>query len=155
VLALLAAHHIFHISRIKVKICNHKILKTKLYADDQVILAKTEGEMQIAANTLHKTARKYNMTVSNTKTKSMPTCGKKLLRARTFIDDTIIEQVRDSMYLGNMIFEFKSDIAGKIHQYNKVNGTIERYFGKNVLTSTKLRLYNITSKAALKYGSEV
>jgi hypothetical protein len=40
------------------KICNNKILKTTLYADDQIILAKTEDELQIATNTLNKAARK-------------------------------------------------------------------------------------------------
>ena len=45
------------------KICNNKILKTMLYADDQMILAKTEDELQIAANTLNKIAQKYNMKI--------------------------------------------------------------------------------------------
>ena len=34
-----------------------------LYADDQMILAKTEDELQIAANTLNKIAQKYNMKI--------------------------------------------------------------------------------------------
>jgi hypothetical protein len=42
-------------------------------------------------------------------------------------------------------------MATKIHWHNKINGTIKRRFGKNMLPSTKLRLYNIKSKAALKY----
>ena len=36
------------------KIYNNRILKTMLYADDQIILAKPEDELQIAANTLTK-----------------------------------------------------------------------------------------------------
>jgi hypothetical protein len=42
-----------------------------------------------------------------------------------------------------------------LHWYNKINGTTKRHFGKNILPGTKLRLYNITSKAALKCGSAV
>jgi hypothetical protein len=38
---------------------------------------------------------------------------------------------------------------------NKISGTTKRHFGKNILPSTKLRHYNITSKAALKCGSEI
>jgi hypothetical protein len=52
-----------------------------------------------------------------------------------------------------MVSEFKADITTKIHRYNKING--KRHFAKNMLPRTKLRLYNITSKAALKYGSEI
>jgi hypothetical protein len=97
------------------------------------------------------------MKISTTKTKSMTIglCGKNMKRAKIVIDGTIIGQVMDFMYLGNVLFEFKTDMAAKIHRYNKISGTVKRHFGKNMLPSTKLRLYNITSKLSLKYGSEV
>ena len=38
--------------------------------------------------------------------------------------------------------------------YNKINGTTRRYFGKQTNKETKLRIHNITAKAALKFGSE-
>ena len=38
--------------------------------------------------------------------------------------------------------------------YNKINGAIRRHFGKQMNEETKLRIYNITAKAALKFGSE-
>ena len=38
--------------------------------------------------------------------------------------------------------------------YNKINGAIRRHFGKQTNKETKLRIHNITSKAALKFGSE-
>jgi hypothetical protein len=77
-----------------------------LYADDQIVVAKTEYGLQIAANTLNKIAQKYNKKISTTKTKVMAICGKKIRTAKTFIDDTIIEQVTDFMYLGHMFSEF-------------------------------------------------
>jgi hypothetical protein len=84
------------------------------------------------------------MKISATKTKFVATCGKKLLRAGIVIDDTIFEEVADFVYLGNMISEFNTDFSA-----------IKRHFGKNIFPTTKLQLYNITSKAALKYCSEV
>jgi hypothetical protein len=36
-----------------------------------------------------------------------------------------------------------------------MNGIIKRHFGKHMAMDTKLRIHNITSKAALCYGSEV
>jgi hypothetical protein len=59
------------------------------------------------------------------------------------------------MYLRSTISEFKTDITANIRRYNRINGTIKRNFGKNMLPRTKLWLYNITAKAALKCGSEV
>ena len=38
--------------------------------------------------------------------------------------------------------------------YNKINGAIRRHFGKQMNEETKLRIHNITAKAALKFGSE-
>jgi hypothetical protein len=57
-------------------------------------------------------------------------CGKNIQRAKIVIDGTIIEQVTDFIYLGNIISEFKTAITTKIHRYNKINGTIKRHFGK-------------------------
>jgi len=38
--------------------------------------------------------------------------------------------------------------------YNKINRAIWRHFGKQMNKKTKLRIHNITAKAALKFGSE-
>jgi len=38
--------------------------------------------------------------------------------------------------------------------YNKIKGAIRRHFGKQTNKETKLRIHNITAKAALKFGSE-
>ena len=39
-------------------------------------------------------------------------------------------------------------------KYNKINGAIRRHFGKQMNKETKLKIHNITAKAALKFGSE-
>src|SRR5215469_12498488 len=46
-----------------------------LYADDQILMATSEDELQIMAYHLNLIARKYKMTISSTKTKSMAMCG--------------------------------------------------------------------------------
>ena len=50
--------------------------------------------------------------------------------------------------------EYKSDLEDKLETYNKINGVIWRNFGKQMDKETKLRIHNITAKAALKFGSE-
>jgi len=70
------------------------------------------------------------------------------------INNNIIEQVTDFKFLGYRIAENKSDLEDKLQTYNKINGAIRRHFGKQMNKETKLRIHNITAKAALKFGSE-
>jgi len=52
------------------------------------------------------------------------------------------------------IIVYKSDLEDKLQTYNKIKGAIRRHFGKQTDKETKLRIHNITAKAALKFGSE-
>ena len=70
------------------------------------------------------------------------------------INDNIIEQVTDFKYLGYCISEYGIDLEDKLQTYNKINGAIRRHFGKQMNKETKLRIHNITAKAAVKFGSE-
>jgi len=63
-------------------------------------------------------------------------------------------QVTDFKYLGYRITKYKSDLEDKLQTYNKINEAIRRHFGKQMNKETKLRIHNITAKAALKFGSE-
>ena len=63
----------------------------------------------------------------------------------------VIEPVTDFKYLGYRIAEYKSDLEDKLQTYNKINGAIGRHFGKQMNKETKLRIHNITAKAALKF----
>ena len=59
-------------------------------------------------------AKKYKMTISRTKTKSMAMWGNHIQRVKIVINDNIIEQVTDFKYLGYCISEFKSDLEDKL-----------------------------------------
>jgi hypothetical protein len=131
-----------------------KVIQTILYADDQVIIAKSENELQMAVNKLHKIAKKYDMKISTSKTKAIGVCGKNIQRVKIEIEGKIIEQVSNFNYLGSLISYEGKDINAKLQIYNKMNGIIKRHFRKQMTTDTKLRLHNITSKARLCYGSE-
>jgi len=84
----------------------------------------------------------------------MTMCGNHIQRVKIVINDNIIEQVTDFKYLGYQISEYKSDLEDKLQTYNKIDGAIQRHFGKQMNKETKLRIHNITAKAALKFGSE-
>ena len=81
-------------------------------------------------------------------------CGNHIQRVKIVINDNIIKQVRDFKYLGYRISEYKSDLEDKLQTYNKINGTTGRQFGRLMNRETKLRIHNITAKAALKFASE-
>ena len=66
----------------------------------------------------------------------------------------VIIIVTNFIYLGYRISEYGSDLEDKLQTYNKINGAIRRHFGKQMNKETKLRIHNITAKAALKFGSE-
>ena len=99
-------------------------------------------------------AKKHKMTISSTTTKAMAMWGNHIRRVNIVINDSIIEQVTDFKYLGYCISEYKSYLEDKLQTYNKINGAIRRHFGKQMNKETKLRIYNITAKVALKFGSE-
>ena len=80
--------------------------------------------------------------------------GNRIQRAKIVINENIIEQVTDFKYLGYCTSEYKSDLEDKLQIHNKINGAIRRHFGKQMDKETKLRIHNITAKAALKIGSE-
>jgi hypothetical protein len=52
------------------------MIQTILYADDQVIIAESEEDLQIAVNELNKIVKKYDMKISTAKTKTIGLCGK-------------------------------------------------------------------------------
>jgi len=96
-------------------------------------------------------ARKYKMTISSTKTKSMTMWGNHIQGVKIEINDNIIEQVTDFKYLGYRISDYGSLSEDKLQTYNKINGAIRRYFGKQMNKETKLRIHKITSKANSKH----
>jgi hypothetical protein len=135
-----------------IQLNNKNKIQTILHADNQIIITKSEDELQIAVNELNKIGKKYDMKISISK-KSMGLCGKDTQRVKIVIDDKIIEQISSFIYLGNLISNKEKDINTKLQKYNKLNGVIKRHFGKQMSTETKLRLH-ICSKPALFYGSE-
>jgi hypothetical protein len=66
-----------------------------LYADDQILMATSEGELQKMTYHLNIIKRKYQRTISSTKTKSVAMCGNRIQRVKIMINDNLIEQVTD------------------------------------------------------------
>ena len=101
-----------------------------MLADDQILMATSEDDLQTMAHNLNLIARKYKMTIASSKTKSIAMWGNHIQRVKIVINDNIIEQVADFKYLGYRISEYGSDLEDKLQTYNKINGAIRRRFGK-------------------------
>jgi hypothetical protein len=54
-----------------IQLNNRELVNTILYADDQILMATSEDDLQIMAYHLNLIRRKYKITISSTKTKSM------------------------------------------------------------------------------------
>ena len=58
--------------------------------------------------------------------------GNHIQRVNIVINDNIIEQVTDFKYFGYRISEYGIDLEDKLQTYNKINGAIRRYIGKQM-----------------------
>ena len=111
--------------KVGIQLNNRKLVNTILYADDQILMATSDDNLQTMAYHLNLTARKYKMTISSTKTKSMAMWGNHIQGAKIVINNNIIEHVTDFKCLGYRISEYKSDLEDKTAnvQQNKRNNT--------------------------------
>ena len=75
-----------------IQLNKRKLVNTLLYADDQILMATSEDDLQTMAHHLNLIARKYKMTISSTKTKSMAMCGNHIQRVKIVINNKIIEK---------------------------------------------------------------
>jgi retron-type reverse transcriptase len=78
------------------------IPNTGSFAGDQVIVTRTEDELQRAAYTLNNISIKYNLKISVNKTTAMAVKGKISARTKMVINN-IIEQINNFNYLGYTI----------------------------------------------------
>jgi len=100
-----------------------------LFADDQVVRADTEDNLQKAARKLNRIITEYGLTISVQKTKSMSFKGRDPVRTKIVIDNKIIEQVNMFNCSGNMIsYEKELDIDNKLHNYLKITGILNNVF---------------------------
>jgi hypothetical protein len=123
------------------------------FADDQVILANSEGNLQRAIHRLNVICKDYNMRISIDKTKVLALRGKDPVRIRIVINERILDQVLNFNYLGyNMGLNREMDINVKLQRFQQICGTIKRTFAGKVRKETLLRFYEIIQIPTLLYG---
>jgi hypothetical protein len=85
---------------IGIQLNNKKFVNTIIYADDRILIAVSEDDLQTMVYHLNLIGRKYKMTIFSTETKSMAMWWNHIQRVNLVINDNIIEQVTDFNSLG-------------------------------------------------------
>lgn len=70
-----------------IQLTNRKVINTVLYANDQILMASSEDELQTTTYHPNLIARKWKINISSTKTKSKAVCGNHIQRVKVFIND--------------------------------------------------------------------
>ena len=68
------------------------IFNTLLFADDQLIIADTEGNLQRAVYLLYNISKEYNLEIATSKTKVFGFVGTDHLRAKIIINDETLRR---------------------------------------------------------------
>jgi hypothetical protein len=87
----------------RIKISNDTNLNTILFADDEVVIANSEDNLQRALHALHQTVQTLGVKISHQKSKIMAFKGTEPIRSKIVIDNMTLEQVNTFTYLGRNI----------------------------------------------------
>ena len=135
-------------------------LFTLLYADDTVIFAESENDLQIALNNVNKYCKKWSLKVNINKTKVVIFSRGKIRKLPVFrFGNDILEIVDDYVYLGttfNYNHHFKKAQNKQIIQARKAMFSLRaKSKSLNLPIDIELDLFEKLVNPILLYGSEV
>ncbi|XP_030766597.1 uncharacterized protein LOC115890494, partial [Sitophilus oryzae] len=128
------------------------------YADDAVLFAENEDDLQRLVYLFNLVAKSYNMITSASKTKSL-TASKIPIRCMIVVDNTIIQQEMKFKYLGIELSGY-GDIEIEVRQQTtkamRVAGCLNDTIWKNkyVGVEIKSRIYKAIIRPIMTYTAE-
>ena len=93
----------------EMKLTNTEQIEALLLADDVVIMAKNEDDLQRNVFSLKKIAEGFKMEISNSKTEVIAPRGKESVRSKIMVKGRIVERVRNFKYMSVDIYEGEVD----------------------------------------------
>jgi hypothetical protein len=103
------------------------IFNTPLFADDQLIIANTEDNLQRAVYLLYSKSKEYNLEIATSKTKVFGFAGTDHLRAKLIMNDETLDRVSQFTYLGcSIYYQVSNDVELKLTKFLQLIGTIKR-----------------------------
>jgi len=125
------------------------------YADDIILLASSEKELQELVDRVNRAGRRYGLKINENKTKVMATSGG-LCTVR--INNNILDQVDTFPYLGSLITDDANctkEIRARLAKgYNVCLGLYKIWQNHGIHMSTKLRLLKTLVWPVATYGCE-
>lgn len=133
-------------------------VKMLCYADDTVLIAENEDDLQRLLHSFNRIAKSLNMIISPTKTKCMTT-SKTPLRCKLEVDGEVIQQEMKFKYLGVELSGF-GDVEAEVREQTTkatriagcLNNTI--WCNKNIGIEAKTRIYKTTVRPIITYTAE-
>ena len=137
---------------------NNQNINILCYADDAILIADSEDNLQRLLYRLVTTAKKYNMLTSTEETKSM-VISKEPIRCKLEVEGHIIEQVMKFKYLGFEISSYGNTLLEVREQTLKaarISGCLRDVVWKNKYMSieSKVKIYKTAVRPILTYAVE-
>ena len=135
-----------------------EIVNVVCYADDAIIIAENNKDLQTMLNRLHDACKKYNMEISIDKTKCM-TFSKTPVTCNLAIENKNIEQVSNFRYLGVDLVggaDLCEEIQAQVNKANAISGALKSKIWKNkdMAIKSKMRIYKACVRPVMTYGVE-
>jgi hypothetical protein len=126
-------------------------LDAMIFADDLVLLAASEHDLQHFLYNIKLVAEKYSMEISTEKTKVMAFCGKEPVPSKIFLNKKILEMVNEFNYLGyKLSFVGELDLPGKISKYSRTLGIINNVLKPSLVQKhTHICIYKTLARPVL------
>ena len=125
------------------------------YADDIILLARSEIELQEMVDRLDTASKKYSLLINEEKTKTMTTNG---TSCNIRINNNILEQVTTFPYLGSLITSdtgCSKDIRSRLAKGSSIAKTLKNIWQNHGIgTPTKIRLLKALVWPVATYGCE-
>lgn len=139
------------------KLGNHNF-NIVCYADDAVLIADNEDNLQRTLHKFNNAAEEYNMTISVEKTKCL-TASKEPVRCKLEINRKIIEQTTTFNYLGVTVTSDRiihKEVQNQVKKAATVSGALRNIIWKNkyLRTECKTRIYKTCVRPILTYAIE-
>ncbi|XP_055714317.1 uncharacterized protein LOC129808563 [Phlebotomus papatasi] len=128
------------------------------YADDAVLMAENEDDLQRLLQKFNISALKYNMSISTSKTKAL-TVSKEPIRCKLYLNNAPIEQVMEFKYLGVETTSHRDLHAEVRHQAARaaaISGCLRDVVWKNKYMNikNKIRIYKTCVRPIMTYAAE-
>ena len=127
------------------------------YADDTVIMAESEKELNDTLNKIKSNLQKWSIEINPKKTKCMVVTDNEIEKIDILIGDDKLEQVSNFQYLGiwiNETMKHDVDVRANIAKSRQAFWEHNELLGNNIRLKTKLGLPKTQVWSILRYGSE-